>query len=313
VLREPSRGRRAAYLRRFLGMCANRLVRTYAVLDEEGRFWGEPDVRKKPVEPKQGCTPHLVLWCGDGYEWHEGSTHGEDAWLQLTRFQGGPKGPVVLAPGFPMAARSFALTTNKTNLVAYLLDNHYDVWLLDTRSSIDLESARRQFSLDDIARKDWPFAISEVRNRTKSEKGVQVVGHCAGSVTFLMAMAAGLQGVRSAVCSQYTMHPRTSWFVRAKVRVPVPQFLQRLGVQTLSPDDEPRWRNKIIETTLAPIPVPRGERCGSALCRWVNLIYGMTHRHARLNDDTHRGRGVRCREPRHHQSPGPDHAERPRG
>jgi cholesterol oxidase len=289
VLREPSPAKRTAYVIRFLRLWANRLLQTYAVLDEEGRFWGKPEVRKKPVEPTPRRKPDLVLWCGEGQQWHDdGTPPGDDAWLQLTRFNGGSKGPVLLAPGFAMAARSFALTTNRTNLVACLLERDYDVWLFDYRASIELKSAKTAFTLDDVAQRDWPVAVREVLRRTQSNKGVQVVGHCAGSATFLMAMLAGLEGVRSAVCSQFTTHPQTSLFIKAKVRLPVPQLLQKLGFKTLSPDDDLTWRNKLIDTALAPIPIPREERCGSALCRWVNLIYGMTHRHAQLNFKTHR-------------------------
>ena len=34
--------------------------------------------------------------------------------------------------------------------------------------------------------------------------------------------------------------------------------------------------------------MPAEERCGQAVCRWINAIYGCTHRHAQLNDATHR-------------------------
>jgi cholesterol oxidase len=290
VLREANPLKRGRYLWRFLRMFAGRLRHTYGLLDEEGRFWGTRVTTREPVEPKLGRRPSLVTWCDGRGRWHDdGRRPGSDAWLQLTRFEGGPKGPVMLAPGFAMAARSFAMTTNNTNLVAYLLDHQYDVWLFDYRSSIELPSARTEFTFDDIAREDWPVAVREVLRRTRSEaKGVQVVGHCAGSVTFLMAMLAGLTGVRSAVCSQFTMHPRTSWFVRTKVRVPIPPLLRAYGVRTVSPDTERTWRNMALDVALAVIPIPRGERCGSALCRWVNLMYGMTHRHAQLNDATHR-------------------------
>jgi cholesterol oxidase len=33
--------------------------------------------------------------------------------------------------------------------------------------------------------------------------------------------------------------------------------------------------------------MPRAERCGKALCRWINAIYGCTHTHDQLNDATH--------------------------
>lgn len=289
VIQEPDARKRRDYLKRFLAMFAGRLVHIYGPLDEDGRFWGK-SVDRGPVEPKDGCTPDLVLWLDGRQRWRNDKRHdGEYARLQLTRFQGGDQGPVMLAPGFAMAARSFAMRTNPTNLVACLLDHKYDVWLFDYRASIELPSAHDYFTLDDIAREDWRDAVGEVVRRTNSEqRGVQVVGHCAGSVTFLMAMLDGLRGVRSAVCSQFTMYPRSWWFNRVKVRIPLPQFLQLLRVRTLSPGTQPRWWNKMLDVALTPVPVPRGERCGSALCRWVNLVYGMTHRHAQLNDATHR-------------------------
>jgi cholesterol oxidase len=33
--------------------------------------------------------------------------------------------------------------------------------------------------------------------------------------------------------------------------------------------------------------MPRAERCGKALCRWINAIYGCTHTHDQLDDATH--------------------------
>jgi cholesterol oxidase len=101
-------------------------------------------------------------------------------------------------------------------------------------------------------------------------------------------MLDGLEDVRSAVCSQFTMYPHSWWFNRAKVRLPVPQLLHACGIRSLSPNTEGTLFNKIIDIALWPVPVPQDERCGSALCRYLNLVYGMTHHHARLNDATHR-------------------------
>ena len=140
---------------------------------------------------------------------------GEYACLRLTRFRGGDKGPVILASGFAMAARSYVGRTIPTNLTEYLVERGYDVWLFDYRASIDLPSRFTQFTLDDIAMTDWPAAVTEVRRRTGAES-VQAFGHCVGSVTLLMALAMGLEGVRSAVCSQFTLHPRTSVLNRVK-------------------------------------------------------------------------------------------------
>jgi cholesterol oxidase len=103
-----------------------------------------------------------------------------------------------------------------------------------------------------------------------------------------MAMLDGLQGVRSAVCSQFTMYPHSWWVNRVKVRLPVPQLLQAVGIPSLSPNTKPTLFNQIIDIALWPVPVPHDERCGSALCRYLNLVYGMTHHHAQLNFETHR-------------------------
>jgi len=286
VTREPDPQTRRDYVRRFLCMFAKQLVHTYGPLDEKGRFW-KRRVERGPIKPKEDFLPDLTLWCDARRRWHEGTRLGDDAWLRLTRFKGGSKGPVMLAPGFAMSARSYAMRTNPTNLVLYLLEKNYDVWLFDYRACIELGSASTLFTLDDIATDDWPTAVQEVLHRSGAED-VQVVGHCAGSVTFLMAMLDGLQGVRSAVCSQFTMYPHSWWFNRVKVRLPVPQLFHACGIRSLSPDTKPTLFNQIIDIALWPVPVPRGERCGSALCRYLNLVYGMTHHHAQLNFETHR-------------------------
>jgi cholesterol oxidase len=44
----------------------------------------------------------------------------------------------------------------------------------------------------------------------------------------------------------------------------------------------------VIDVLLRVLPMPREERCGQALCRWINAVYGITHRHAQLNDATHK-------------------------
>ena len=129
--------------------------------------------------------------------------------LRLTRYCGGTKGPVMMSPGFGVSTMSFSTDTIDTNLPEYLYANGYDVWLFDYRASPDLPSAATLFSLDDIARKDYPAAVAKVRE-VSGASSVQMVAHCVGSMTFLMAMMAGLEGVRSAICSQLGLFPVTS-------------------------------------------------------------------------------------------------------
>ena len=137
--------------------------------------------------------------------------------LRLTRFRGGPKGPVILSPGFGTSALAYTLDTTDTNFPEYLYEHGYDVWVLDYRASPALPSGSTQFSLDDIATYDYPAAVEKVRAQAGAQS-VQIMAHCVGSLTMLMALSLGLSGVRSAVASQLTLHPRRGKAQRAARR-----------------------------------------------------------------------------------------------
>jgi cholesterol oxidase len=119
---------------------------------------------------------------------------------------------------------------------------------------------------------------------------VQALGHCVGSVSLLMAMLSGrepMDKVRTAVCAQFVLFLETSWFNRAKALLHVGQVLEWLGLRVV-PNVAGRWPDVVMDLALRALPMPRGERCGIALCRWVNAIYGLTHAHDPLNEAVHR-------------------------
>ena len=91
--------------------------------------------------------------------------------VRLTRYKFGNKGPIVLAPGYGNAARAFAIDTVPKNWVQYLGEHGYDVWLFDYRASPDLPGSFTQFTVDDIAMRDWPAAIDRVRLRDRTGPG----------------------------------------------------------------------------------------------------------------------------------------------
>src|SRR6185503_9527073 len=105
---------------------------------------------------------------------------------------------------------------------------------------------REQCTLDDIALRDYPAAIREVR-RVSAADSVQVIAHCVGSVTLLMSLAAGkADGVRSAICSQFSMHFDTTPMLRLKSALHLGSLLPRLGFNLLDAryDSSAGWRDR---------------------------------------------------------------------
>ncbi|HKH03601.1 MAG TPA: GMC family oxidoreductase N-terminal domain-containing protein [Acidimicrobiales bacterium] len=285
-----SRSERLLWTARFDAKFLWGLRRIYAgSLDDVGRF---PEQPAQPVPLTGGGARVLDVpcpeprWCDGRGHWHEGNAIGPDAWLRLIRYEGGRRGPVLLAGGFSMSATSFLGDTVRQNLVEHLTGKGYDVWLFDYRASIDLPSAYTSFTVDDIACEDWPAAVAEVL-RVTGAGSVQMVGHCVGSVSGMMALGAGLAGVRSAVFMQFGLHPAVSTFNQLKAQARVGERLKSLGFGEVAPLVGTSVRNTLLDMGLRALPLSTGERCGKAVCRWINAIYGCTHAHDQLDEATH--------------------------
>lgn len=278
---------------RFFAMFVALLLRQFGgLMSEPWAFPPRPLPDPRPGRPREKT---ITLWCigdADNPGWQE--TEHAEAWLRLTRYHGGSKGPVLLAPGFGMSTDAYVTDTIEENLTEYLVRHGFDVWLFDYRASPHLTTARGKFTIDDVAREDWPTAVAEVCRRTGSPT-VQVFAHCVGSMSFQMAMlwhdnAAMRAQVRSAVCSQVTVHPVSTWFNTLKVRIGLGPILERMA-PVLEPDERQTIAHTIYDVVLRIAPTPRGETCGNAVCQWVTAYFGLTHRHAQLNDDTHNDLG----------------------
>ena len=212
-------------------------------------------------------------------------TTSDDVELRLTRYNGGAKGPVMLAPGFGTSTLAYAIDTVDTNLPEALFAAGYDVWLFDYRASPDLPSSRTQFTLDEVAKQDYPAAVAKVRS-VSGAPTVQVMGHCVGSLTFLMAMLSGLQGVRSALCSALTLYPVSPMTNRIRAGLDLGSLLTKADVKTLTTDfDSQKMQDVFIDNVLKLFP--SREQCTSAVCRRILGIYGEVYKHAQLNDATH--------------------------
>jgi cholesterol oxidase len=279
------RRQQGEYRRAFLELFADEMVHVYGgVLDEAGAFPGAPKTAPAVREP---ADPDGTWWCDSRQQWHADDRLGGDAFLRLTRYRAGDKGPVMLASGFGMSSHSFLASTIEQNLTEFLAERGYDIWLFDYRAGIDLPSARTEFTIDDIALVDWPVAVKQVLEVT-GRTDLTAFGHCVGSGSLQMAILGGLQGVRAAVCAQFPLHPTTSVFNQVKSRLHTAGAFRGLGIGGVAPDVHSSLPDELLDITLRTLPMPAEERCGQSVCRWINAIYGCTHRHAQLNDATHR-------------------------
>ncbi|MBA3767258.1 MAG: alpha/beta fold hydrolase, partial [Acidobacteria bacterium] len=208
--------------------------------------------------------------------------------LRLTRYQGGKKGPVILSHGLGVSSLIYSTDTIETNLVEYLFAHGFDVWLLDHRASIELPASADQFTADDIATKDYPAAVDKVRELTGAES-VQIVAHCIGSTTLFMSLLDGLQGVRSAVSSQGSLHIVAPTATRIKCGLYLPSFMEALSIDSLTGyvDTNANWVNRLYDKCLKLYPIEDEERCRSLVCPRVAFMYGQLYEHDQLNTATH--------------------------
>src|SRR5215211_548292 len=152
--------------------------------------------------------------------------------VRLTRYRFGDKGPLVMAPGYGNAARAFAIDTVPKNWVQYLGEHGYDVWLLDYRASPELPASHTQFTVDDIAMRDWPAAIDTVRRETGQDT-VQTLGHCIGGLSLFMAIGGGMEGLRSASFSALAGHPIPTPGNKLRAGVRLATLFKALGIKGL--------------------------------------------------------------------------------
>lgn len=254
----------------------------------------------------------------------------DGARVQLTRFFGGPKGPVILANGFGFRGMAFAADTNAPDpsLVALLVGKGFDVWIFDHRASpanMDtLGHVNIDYTMDDIAAVDWPWAIDFVRKQRSSDglaaESVQLLAHCLGGLTAMMALQAGhASGVRQMIVSQFTTQPVAGWFNQMKADLGLSHYIHdgigktlagvignEMGNPALTkllegtpvfdlrtkvpPQGKPtdaEALDLLINTALWSVPFPPGESCYNPTCHRVFGVFGPVYAHAQLTEATH--------------------------
>ncbi|MBV9948264.1 MAG: alpha/beta hydrolase, partial [Myxococcales bacterium] len=204
--------------------------------------------------------------------------------IRLTRYAGGPKGPVLVAHGVGVWSGMFTLETVRENFTQFLVRNGYDVWLLDWRGSIQLPLT--QFTLDQVAENDFPTAVDHILAQTKANS-IQAVVHCAGSAAFFMSLAAGrLAGkIRCVSCSQVALHFVVPAATEIKSLVRLPDLLDALGAPYMTPAEDSDHR--IFQQAFGAFVDLVHHECTSTICHRITFLYGHLYEHATTNQETH--------------------------
>lgn len=241
---------------------------------------------KEVFDPQAPSRSRRELRVGDP-EIHTVET-ADGLQLRLTRHRGGSKGPVLLVHCIGVSSLMYSIDTIETNLLEYLYAHEFDVWMVDLRLSIELPYAGDQATMDDIATKDYPAAVAGVLRLSEADS-LQVVAHGVGSSTFTMAMLSGLQGVRSAVCSQVSTHLVGSMINRVKTNLRLSKALWMAGTRRLTAyySSSSPWYSWIYNRSIRFSPVASEELCDNPVCHRITAMYGPLWEHDQLNMETH--------------------------
>ncbi|HEY2291481.1 MAG TPA: alpha/beta fold hydrolase [Thermoanaerobaculia bacterium] len=276
VTNAPNEKAEIAGMARFGMFFAGVLFHAYGgILVPETYF--NPDAPPRKKRPLRAGAPEIHYFrTSDGVD------------LRLTRYQGGTRGPVLLVHGAGVSSGIFSSDLPETNLLELLYANQYDVWLFDFRVSIDLPASQQQSNGDQIATIDHPEAVAEVRRLTGAET-IQAVVHCYGANTFFMALLAGLQGVRSLVCSQIATNLITPLATEIKTGLHLPNLMDALGIKSLTAyvDSHADWKSRVYDEVLRLAPVPRDQHCDSPVCHRITFMYALLYQHEQLGQRIH--------------------------
>jgi cholesterol oxidase len=214
--------------------------------------------------------------------------------LSLQRFHRADCDDVVLLIHGLTTSSDMFIMPEHTNLVSYLLDHGLsDVWCLDCRISnrFSYNLYPNRYSLDDLALYDHPRALEVLREVVGEGKRIHVIGHCLGSLSFSMALAAGtVAGISSFCANSIALTPRIPAWSRFKITV-FPFILERLlDVRYVSPGwaHEPRWTKGKL---LAKLVSLFHRECDEPACHMLSLMWGTgwpaVYQHENLAAVTH--------------------------
>ncbi|MET7458006.1 alpha/beta fold hydrolase [Streptomyces sp. NPDC005574] len=195
------------------------------------------------------------------------------------------RGPVLVVHGAGVRAELFRPPLPRT-LVDALIDDGWDVWLLNWRASIDLDPV--PWTLDEAAAYDHPAAVAHVLAATGADR-LKAVVHCQGSTSFMMAAVSGLlPEVDTVVSNAVSLHPVVPALSHFKIHWVAP------AVARVLPHLSPAWGDRpegLVAGCVAGFVRTTHRECRNGVCRMVSFTYGSGRpalwSHANLDEATH--------------------------
>jgi cholesterol oxidase len=276
VLNEPSKVEQLKALARFGQFFAGALYDTYGGVIAKQHYFN-PDAPPRKKRPLRTETPEVHFY------------HTSDNLrLRLIRYNGGNKGPILLSHGFSASSVTFSLDTIETNLTEYLYAHGYDVWLVDYRLSVEMPYTGGQWTVDDVATKDYPAAVDTVRAITGADK-IDILAHCVGALGAAMAVLNGMEGVRSMILFQVSTHIQPPLLNKIKTGLYLPSVMESLGIKSLTSytDTHSDWKDRLFDQMLRLYPMDEHEHCQNPVCHRLTFMFGRIIQHDQLNQLTH--------------------------
>ncbi|KAH0464804.1 hypothetical protein IEQ34_004907 [Dendrobium chrysotoxum] len=196
--------------------------------------------------------------------------------------------PVLLLNGY--SGESYWLPTERRDLVRILLEEGYDIWLLQPRLHPLHHS--NDFTIEDIGKFDIPAVIVKIREVHGPFSRIHVIAHCVGGLAIHIALMGGhvsASKIASLSCTNSSMFFKLTNYALVKMRLPLlPVTMAILGRnKTLSITDcsKDEFRHSLLKH-LARI-IPRTERCTSDECEIFSGIFGNAFWHANISKTLH--------------------------
>ncbi len=213
---------------------------------------------------------------------------GDGSPLLLHHTSGGTRGPVIIAPGTAMTALTYCFDGVPQNLVEFLVEQGFDIWLFDWRTSPLLPRHERPYTLNDVGRFDWPSAVAEVRRRTGKSQ-VTVLAHCLSSPCFMLGLVRGhiaKEHVRSFVASQVALHLIMTPIGMLKVKARLDRLLPA-GDMIHQRPNEVRWRVSDLAVSVLARIMPKSYVCDNPACDRQTATFGEIILHAQVAPAAH--------------------------